>query len=122
MKPHECEWLYGKLTELLKSENKGQVFFSTTKPDIVRGNHFHRKRIERFCVLKGKALIEIRRVGDDKVIKYEIDGHDYKVIDMPIYYTHSLKNIGKDELVCVFWMNDILDENVTDDSKYLMVN
>jgi len=111
----------GRLSELLKSKTQGQVFFSTTKPGVVRGNHFHRKRIERFCVLQGRGLIEIRKIDSDEVIKYEVDGNDYKVIDMPIYHTHSLKNIGQDELICAFWMNDILDENDIDDSKFLMV-
>ena len=111
----------GRLSELLKSKTQGQVFFSTTKPDVVRGNHFHRKRIERFCVLQGDALIEIKKVGTDDIIKYAINGEDYKIIDMPIYYTHSLKNIGNDELICVFWMNDIIDENYIDDTKFLEV-
>ena len=56
-------------SELLKSKSQGQVFFSTTKPGFVRGNHFHRKRVERFCVLKGKALIEMRKVGTDEINK-----------------------------------------------------
>ena len=111
----------GRLSELLKSKTQGQVFFSTTNSGFVRGNHFHRKRIERFCVLKGKALIEMRKVGTDEINRYEIDGDDYKVIDMPIYYTHSLKNIGDEELICAFWMNDILGEAEVDDTKFLAV-
>ena len=111
----------GRLSELLKSKIQGQMFFSTTKPDFVRGRHFHRKRIERFCILEGQALIKMRRVGTDDIIEYKVDGEDYVVFDTPIFYTHSLENIGDSDLIAVFWMNDILDENEIDDSKFLSV-
>ncbi len=111
----------GKLSELLKSKIQGQVFFSTTTPQSIRGNHFHTKRIERFCVLQGKALISMRKVGAKKIKDFIISGEDYAVIDMPIWYTHNLKNIGEEDLICAFWMNDILDEVEQDDTNFLLV-
>ena len=108
----------GRLSELVISKTKGQIFFSTTKPGIVRGNHFHTRRVERFCVLEGEALVQMRKVGTDNVIEYKIKGTDSKVIDMPIYYTHNLKNIGDTELICCFWMNDILKEQKVIDTYY----
>ena len=108
----------GRLSELIISKNQGQIFFSTTKPGIVRGNHFHTKRIERFCILEGEALVEMRKIGTNETIKYKIKGTDYKVIDTPIYYTHNLKNIGDTNLVCCFWMNDILKEQKIDDTIF----
>ncbi len=108
----------GRLSELVISKTQGQIFFSTTKPGIVRGNHFHTKRIERFCILEGEALIEMRKIGTNKIIKYKIKGTDNKVIDTPIYYTHNLKNIGDTNLVCCFWMNDILKEQKIDDTIF----
>lgn len=111
----------GRLSELVISRTKGQIFYSTTNPDFVRGNHFHTRRIERFCVLSGDALIQMRKVGTDDVIEYRISGDDCKVIDMPVYYTHNLKNIGDTELVCCFWMNDILSEQKVDDTYFELV-
>ena len=108
----------GRLSELVISKTQGQVFFSTTKPGIVRGNHFHTRRIERFCVLEGEALVKIRKIGTDEVIEYKIKGTDNKVIDMPVYYTHNLENIDNTELICCFWMNDILKEQKIDDTYY----
>ena len=63
----------GRLAELVISKNQGQIFFSTTKPGIVRGNHFHTRRIERFCILEGEALVKMRKVGTDKIIEYKIN-------------------------------------------------
>jgi UDP-2-acetamido-2,6-beta-L-arabino-hexul-4-ose reductase len=111
----------GVLSELMISRIKGQIFYSTTNTNCTRGNHFHTKRIERFCVLSGTALIQIRKVGTDKIIEYYISGDDYQVIDIPVCYTHNLKNIGNTTLICCFWMNDILSEQTPDDTYYEIV-
>ena len=108
----------GRLSELIISKNQGQIFFSTTKPGIVRGNHFHTRRIERFCVLEGEASVKMRKIGTNEIIDYKIKGTDNKVIDMPVYYTHNLENIGNTELICCFWMNDILKEQKIDDTYF----
>jgi UDP-2-acetamido-2,6-beta-L-arabino-hexul-4-ose reductase len=105
----------GYLIELLKSKgSESQIFFSTTKPGITRGNHFHFNKIERFCILKGRANISMRKLGTDEVISYIIDDDMNSVIDMPILYTHNITNIGDSELVCVFWTNEIFDPNQPD--------
>ena len=108
----------GRLSELVVAKTKGQIFFSTTKPKVVRGNHFHSRRVERFCILEGKALVQMRKIGTDTVLNYEINGTDSVVVDMPVYYTHNLKNIGDTNLICCFWMNDILKEEKIDDTYY----
>lgn len=112
----------GNLSELIVAKNQGQMFYSNTNPGHVRGNHFHTKRIERFCVVSGTAEIKMRKVGTSEVISYLIQGKDTSVIDMPPYYTHNLINRGKDNLVCVFWMNDILTEVPIDDTYFEKVD
>ena len=105
----------GNLVELVKGKgSETQVFFSTTKPNITRGDHFHFNKVERFCVLKGKAKISMRKVGTTKKTHYIIEGKDNKVIDMPILYTHNITNIGNEDLICVFWVNEIFDKNDPD--------
>jgi UDP-2-acetamido-2,6-beta-L-arabino-hexul-4-ose reductase len=99
----------GDLTELFKSHHFGQVFFSSTKPGIVRGNHYHHTKVEKFVVVTGKALIKFRHILEDKVISYEISGKDYKVVDIPPGFTHSIKNIGKEEMIVLFWANEPFD-------------
>ena len=85
---------------------------------MVRGNHFHTRRIERFCVLEGEASVKMRKIGTDEITEYKIKGTDNKVIDMPVYYTHNLENTGNTELICCFWMNDILKEQKIDDTYF----
>ena len=104
----------GGFFEIIREESGGQTSISYTFPNIIRGNHFHTKKIERFCVVKGEALIKIRKLGESNVIKFTVSGSKPSFIDIPIWHTHSIENIGKDELVTVFWINQHFDEKNSD--------
>ncbi|MCE5187381.1 MAG: NAD-dependent epimerase/dehydratase family protein [Planctomycetaceae bacterium] len=96
----------GTFVEVFKLENGGQVSFSTTKPGITRGNHYHIRKNEKFCVVRGQASIKLRRIGTDKVIEYKVSGEKPSWVEMPIYYTHNITNTGSTELLTLFWINE----------------
>ena len=96
----------GSFVEIIRLGIGGQVSFSTTKPGITRGNHFHTRKIERFAVIKGKALIQLRKIGSDEVLDFYLNGDEPAYVDMPIWYTHNIKNIGEDTLYTNFWINE----------------
>lgn len=96
----------GSFVETMKLSSGGQVSFSTTLPGITRGNHFHTRKAERFAVIKGKARIDIRRIGTEKVLSFEMDGSAPSFVDMPIWYTHNITNIGSDEVYTIFWISE----------------
>ncbi len=105
----------GSLFELLRTDSsEGQIFFSTTNPNYVRGQHFHMTKFERFCVIEGEAKIRMRKMGSKKVTEYYVSGEDIKLFDTPVMYTHNIENIGKDKMVAVFWVSKLLDENDVD--------
>jgi UDP-2-acetamido-2,6-beta-L-arabino-hexul-4-ose reductase len=104
----------GNFIEIIRFEVGGQVSFSTTQKGITRGNHFHTRKIERFSVIKGKALIQLRKIGTNEVINYFLSGDEPAYVDMPIWYTHNIKNIGDDELYTMFWINEFYDSNDPD--------
>ena len=104
----------GSFVETVKLHSGGQVSFSTTKPGITRGNHFHTRKAERFAVIKGKALIQLRRVGTDKVLNFELDGSEPAYVDMPVWYTHNITNIGDEDLYTVFWISELYDPSDPD--------
>ena len=104
----------GSFVETVKLNSGGQVSFSTTVPGITRGNHFHTRKAERFAVIKGKARIELRRIGTDQVLSFELDGKEPAFVDMPVWFTHNITNTGKDELFTIFWINEHFDANDPD--------
>jgi len=96
----------GSFVETIKLNSGGQVSFSTTIPGITRGNHFHTRKAERFAVIKGKAKIELRRIGTKEVLSFELDDNQPSFVDMPVWYTHNITNIGSEELYTIFWINE----------------
>lgn len=96
----------GAFVEVIRLGIGGQCSFSTTVPGITRGNHFHTRKIERFAVIKGKALIQLRKIDTDEVLDFYLDGAEPAYVDMPIWYTHNIKNIGEEELYTIFWINE----------------
>lgn len=96
----------GSFTEFMRTSDRGQVSVNITKPHITKGNHWHHSKNEKYIVVKGKASIRFRKVGDDKVIEYLSDGENLKVVDIPTGYVHCIENIGDGDLVTIMWANE----------------
>lgn len=99
----------GSLTELIKSDYFGQIFVSTTHKGVIRGNHYHNTKVEKFCVLKGKAVIKFRHILENEVLSYYVSGKNIEVVDIPPGYTHSIENLGDKEMIVLFWANQVFD-------------
>ncbi|MFD1062566.1 NAD-dependent epimerase/dehydratase family protein [Winogradskyella litorisediminis] len=96
----------GAFVEIMRSDIAGQSSYSTTVPGITRGNHFHTRKVERFAVISGKASIKLRKIDEDQVFEYILEGDEPAYVDMPIWYTHNITNIGDKELITLFWINE----------------
>jgi UDP-2-acetamido-2,6-beta-L-arabino-hexul-4-ose reductase len=110
LRTDERGWLF----ELTKSPVFGQVFVSTTKPGVTRGNHYHDSKIERFCLVQGKGLIRFRKIDTGDVIEYPVSDSNIQLVDIPPGYTHSIENVGESDMLVLFWANEIFDPNVPD--------
>lgn len=104
----------GTFVETVKTVIGGQFSFSTTHPGITRGNHFHTRKIERFAVIKGKANIDLRKIGTSEVLSFELDGEKPAFVDMPVWYSHNITNTGSEDLLTLFWINEFFDPNDPD--------
>jgi len=105
----------GTLVESVRVHGgQGQTFVSSTHPGFVRGEHFHLRKIERFQVLSGRAVIRLRRLLTDEVIDFEVNGDEPSVIDMPTMWAHSIKNVGTEELVTLFWAHELFNPEEPD--------
>jgi len=106
----------GSFAEMIRVGNgvHGQTSFSTTLPGITRGNHFHTRKVERFAVIKGTALIQLRRIGCEQVFSFYLSGDVPSYVDIPIWYAHNIKNIGDEELYTIFWISEFFDSADSD--------
>ncbi|QHK20127.1 NAD-dependent epimerase/dehydratase family protein [Pseudarthrobacter psychrotolerans] len=105
----------GSFFEVCRSQGgEGQTSFSTTAPGVTRGQHFHRRKVERFVVLSGTAEIAMRRLFSDDILRFAVDGSAPVAIDMPTLWTHQITNLGESDLYTMFWANEIFDPNNSD--------
>ena len=124
----------GELAELLKSPSIGQIFVSRTRPGITRGHHYHDTKIEKFVVLEGDAAIRFRDVRHEnavsglepeaqnpaaaaqgsELLEYRVSGKEFRVVDIPPGYTHAIENVGKSDLIVLFWANQVFDPEKPD--------
>lgn len=109
---HEDE--RGSFTELIRTRANGQFSVNISKPGIVKGNHWHHTKNEKFIVISGKALFQFRKIGEDKIISYHASGEKIEVVDIPPGYTHTIINEGDTDLVTFIWANECFDPNKAD--------
>ena len=104
----------GSFSELFKGESFGQVSINISKPGITKGNHWHHTKTEKFVVVKGTGLIRFRKIDNGEIIEYPVSGDDLKIVDIPPGYTHSILNIGTEDLVTIIWANELFDSDKPD--------
>jgi len=101
----------GSLFEFIKFNQFGQIIVSKSKEKVIRGNHYHNTKVEKFCVIKGTALVKFRNINNDEIIEYFISDKKIEVIDIPPGYTHSIENLGNDEMILLIWVNEMFIKN-----------
>ena len=100
----------GSFTELLKTDKCGQFSVNISKPGITKGQHWHNTKWEFFIVVSGKGLIQMRRIGSDEVLNFEVSGEKIEAIHMLPGYTHNIINLSATEdLVTLMWANEQFD-------------
>ena len=99
----------GQLFELVKSNNSGQIFISTTKPGVTRGNHFHHTKVEKFCVVQGEAVVKFSHMITGETFDVPLSSESIQVLDIPPGYTHNITNVGREDMLVIFWSNEIFE-------------
>jgi UDP-2-acetamido-2,6-beta-L-arabino-hexul-4-ose reductase len=110
----------GSFTEFLKTPERGQVSVNISKPGVIKGNHWHNTKNEKFLVVSGKGVIRLRNIFSDEVKEYFVDGIKLEVIDIPPGYTHNIENLGDTDMVTIMWANECFDPEKPD-TYYLEV-
>lgn len=105
----------GSFTEILRTQNAGQFSVNISKPGITKGQHWHHTKNEKFVVVKGKGLIQLRQIGSDEIHNFEVNGDELTVIDMIPGYTHNIINLSdREDLVTFMWCNECFNPDKPD--------
>ncbi|MBR5284967.1 MAG: capsular polysaccharide biosynthesis protein CapF, partial [Clostridia bacterium] len=106
----------GSFTEIIRTPDRGQFSVNISKPGITKGNHWHHTKNEKFVVVKGEGLIQLRRIGkqsdgsDWPIVEYRVSGEHIQVVEMIPGYTHNIINLSETEdLVTFMWANEPFD-------------
>ncbi len=105
----------GSFTELVKSLDRGQVSINISRPGITKGQHWHNTKNEKFIVVAGEGIIQLRKIGTDAIVEYKVNGKEITVVDMIPGYTHNIINTSETEnLVTVMWCNECFNPEKPD--------
>lgn len=104
----------GDLVEVFKIPSVGQIFYSTSKPGVVRGNHYHTRKIEQFCVIEGEAKIRLRSRYTNEIKEYLVSGRNPEIVEMTVNWTHNIQNIGDGEMKLLVWSNEVFNPDDPD--------
>ncbi|MBP2068988.1 NAD-dependent epimerase/dehydratase family protein [Anaerococcus nagyae] len=105
----------GSFTELIHTEDCGQVSINISKPGITKGQHWHNSKWEQFIVVHGHGLIQERNINTDEIVEFEVSGDKIEAIYMIPGWTHNIINLSEtDDLVTVMTCNEIFDPDKPD--------
>lgn len=105
----------GSFTELIHTEDCGQVSINISEPGITKGNHSHNSKWEQFIVVSGHGLIQERNINTGEMVEFEVSGDKIESVYMIPGWTHNIINLSNTEkLVTVMTCNEVYDTNTPD--------
>lgn len=105
----------GSFTELVHTQDCGQISINISKPGITKGQHWHNSKWEIFIVVAGHGLIRERNINTGELVEFEVSGDKIEAVHMIPGWTHNIINLSTEEnLVTVMTCNEIFDSNHPD--------
>lgn len=105
----------GSFTEIIRTPDRGQFSVNISKPGITKGQHWHHTKNEKFVVVSGHGLIQLRKIGTKEVVNFEVSGNKIEVVEMIPGYTHNIINLSETEdLITFMWANEAFNPDKPD--------
>ena len=105
----------GSFTELMHTEECGQISINISKPGITKGQHWHNSKWEQFIVVAGHGLIQERNINTGEMVEFEVSGDKVESVYMIPGWAHNIINLSENEnLVTVMTCNEVFDEKHPD--------
>ena len=105
----------GSFTELVHTEDCGQVSVNISKPGITKGQHWHNSKWEQFIVVSGHGLIQERNINTGEMVEFEVSGEKIEAVYMIPGWTHNIINLSEtQDLVTIMTCNEVFDQKKPD--------
>ena len=108
----------GSFIEMLKTQDSGQFSFFTVLPNIIRGEHYHHCKTEKFLVIKGSACFKFFNLDTKETYELIVYGDKPEIVESIPGWAHNIKNIGNDEMMVMLWANENFDASNPDTFSY----
>ena len=112
----------GWLSEIIRSEdvgNKkfGQILITAANPDETKGNHYHKRKTEWYCVIKGKGILTVVNRQSKEKVEIEMGEKNMHLVKIPPNHFHKIINNGKTEMLLLVYTDDVFKSSDPDTYK-----
>lgn len=104
----------GTFVEVFKDPDFGQISYSVSRPRVVRGNHYHKRKIEKFLVLQGEGKMRMRNRLSGEAKEFDLSGEAPKIVEIPSDWVHNIENKGENDMIMLVWANEVFKPDDAD--------
>jgi dTDP-4-dehydrorhamnose 3,5-epimerase-like enzyme len=110
----------GWLAEILRKENLqeekdfGQIFVTVAKPGVTKGNHYHKRKVEWFSVIRGTGKLLLKDVTSDECHEVLMGDKNMVAVKIPPNVTHAIQNIGDEMLYLLIYIDEPFNQQDPD--------
>jgi dTDP-4-dehydrorhamnose 3,5-epimerase-like enzyme len=115
----------GWLAEILRREDLhpgreafGQFFVTTAHPGVSKGHHYHLRKHEWFCVIKGRALLVLEDIDTKQRTEIPMGEDSMVTVELPLRSAHAIKNTGDDMMYLLAYTDEPFDPQDQDTQAY----
>jgi dTDP-4-dehydrorhamnose 3,5-epimerase-like enzyme len=102
----------GWLTEIVRQEEVkrkktfGQIYLTVAKPGITKGKHYHTRKTEYFCVIKGNGTLYLIDNNTHEKKNILMGQKNFVMVEIPPYIWHAIKNTGREDLYLLGYIDE----------------
>ena len=95
--------------ELVGNDKLGQVTITTAHPGIVKANHYHKRKNEWYCVIKGKMKLALKNNNTGEVETMILADEEFKLVKISPNISHGFKNVGDNMMYLLMYIDEPFD-------------
>lgn len=101
----------GRVFEVLRHEhvpegNFGQLYVFTGYTGSVKGNHYHTRKTEWFCVIAGEGELILYDWESQRRECISLTGEYPTVVMIPAGIPHAIRNLGDNEMITLAYITE----------------